>query len=78
LNWVAPRRRKQKISPRPRFCPGYKDAKPAIVIRHLQIADTGRGDTPLVDLRWRCARCGHRRIDMICTGKDVVVHRLPP
>jgi hypothetical protein len=30
----------------------------------------GRGDTPLVELRWRC---GHRRINMICTGKDVVV-----
>jgi hypothetical protein len=36
------------------------------------LIDAGRGDTPLVDLRWRCARCGHRRIDMICTGKHVV------
>jgi hypothetical protein len=37
------------------------------------LIEAGHGDTPLIRLRWRCARCGHRRIDMICTGKDRVV-----
>jgi hypothetical protein len=34
------------------------------------IAD-GRGDVPLVRLRWRCNRCGLRRIGMACISKDV-------
>jgi hypothetical protein len=34
---------------------------------------TGRGDTPLVHLRWRCAECGSRRIDMVCTSHARVV-----
>ena len=33
----------------------------------------GRGDTPLVQLRWRCAACGSRRIDMVCTSHARVV-----
>jgi hypothetical protein len=39
--------------------------------RHQRDADlagliaAGRGDTPLVQLRWRCATCGSRRIDMV-------------
>jgi hypothetical protein len=37
------------------------------------LIEAGRGDVPLIELRWRCGRCGHRRIDMICTGKHVVV-----
>jgi hypothetical protein len=34
------------------------------------LVEAGRGDVPLVNLRWRCARCGHRRIDMIVTAKS--------
>jgi hypothetical protein len=37
------------------------------------LIDAGRGDVPLIELRWRCTRCGHRCIDVICTGKHVVV-----
>jgi hypothetical protein len=33
----------------------------------------GRGDTPLVQLRWRCAACGSRRIDMVCPSHARVV-----
>jgi hypothetical protein len=33
----------------------------------------GRGDTPLGQLRWRCAACGSRRIDMVCTSRARVV-----
>jgi hypothetical protein len=47
--------------------------------RHARDADlaaliaAGRRDTPLVRIRWRCARCGHLRTDMICTSKDRVL-----
>ena len=34
------------------------------------LVDGGRGDEPLINLRWRCARCGHRKIDMIVTAKQ--------
>jgi hypothetical protein len=30
----------------------------------------GRGDVPLVQLRWQCARCGHRKIDMVVTATN--------
>jgi hypothetical protein len=50
-----------------RSCFHQRDADLAALI------DAGRGDMPLVDLRWRCARCGHRRIDMICTSKERVL-----
>ena len=33
----------------------------------------GRGDIPLVRLRWRCTQCCSERIDMICTSRDMVV-----
>ena len=33
---------------------------------------SGRGDMPLVQLRWQCARCGHRKIGMVVTGKETV------
>jgi hypothetical protein len=39
--------------------------------RDADLADliaAGLGDTPLVHLRWRCAKCGGRRIDMVCTS----------
>jgi hypothetical protein len=42
--------------------------------RHLAFADyaaliaAGRGDTPLVELRWRCAKCGSRAVDGVVTG----------
>jgi hypothetical protein len=47
--------------------------------RHQDDADlpaliaTGRGDVPLIKLRWRCARCRSDRVDMVVTGKGVVV-----
>jgi hypothetical protein len=37
------------------------------------LIDAGRGDVPLVELRSRCARCGHRRIDIIVTSQDRVL-----
>jgi hypothetical protein len=30
--------------------------------------DAGRGDVPLIQLRWRCSQCRSARIDMICTS----------
>jgi len=47
--------------------------------RHQADADlpallaAGRGDVPLVRLRWRCARCRSGKIDMICIRRDRVV-----
>jgi hypothetical protein len=47
--------------------------------RHQRDADlagliaAGRGDTPLVQQRWRCAACGSRRIDMVCANHARVV-----
>ena len=47
--------------------------------RHQRDADlagliaAGRGDTPLMQLRWRCAACGSRWIDMVCTSHARVV-----
>jgi hypothetical protein len=32
------------------------------------LIDAGRGDVPLTELRWKCARCSHRRIDMVVTS----------
>jgi len=32
------------------------------------LVDAGRGDVPLIHLRWRCSRCRSARIDMICTS----------
>jgi hypothetical protein len=32
------------------------------------LVDAGRGDVPLIHLRWRCSQCGSARIDMICTS----------
>jgi hypothetical protein len=44
---------------------------------HQQDADLpalgapGRGDVPLVWLRWPCAQCGHGTIDMVVTSKPM-------
>ena len=35
------------------------------------LVDAGRGDVPLVHLRWRSAHCGHRKIDFVVTSRDV-------
>jgi hypothetical protein len=37
------------------------------------LIDGGRGDVPLVRLRWRCARCKSDRIDMVVTSHARVV-----
>jgi hypothetical protein len=29
----------------------------------------GRGDVPLIRLRWRCGRCGSRLTDWVCSSK---------
>jgi hypothetical protein len=52
--------------------------------RHQADADlpaliaAGRGDVPLVRLRWCCARCRSGKIDMICTSRDRVMPWRPP
>jgi len=43
-------------------CRHQRDADLAALI------DAGRGDVPLIQLRWRCSRCRSARIDMICTS----------
>ena len=43
--------------------------------RHQDVADlealiaAGRGDAPLINLRWRCGRCGSRLTDWVCSSK---------
>jgi hypothetical protein len=36
------------------------------------LVDAGRGDVPLIRLRWRCGQCGHRQIDIALTTKPTV------
>jgi hypothetical protein len=36
------------------------------------VAAGGRGDVPLVRLRWRCGRCGSRLTDWVCTSRDAI------
>jgi len=46
--------------------------------RHQGFADLaalvagGRGDVPLVQLRWRCGRCRSDRVDFVCTSRDAL------
>ena len=35
------------------------------------LVDTGRGDVPLKDLRFRCANCGSRLTDWVVTAKKI-------
>jgi hypothetical protein len=37
------------------------------------LVDAGHGDTPLVQLRWRCSECHSARIDMVCMSKGSTV-----
>jgi hypothetical protein len=34
------------------------------------LTNAGRGDVPLVNLRFRCSYCGHREIDAVIASKD--------
>ena len=34
------------------------------------IIDTGRGDVPLTELRFRCSQCGTDRTDFVATSRD--------
>jgi hypothetical protein len=51
--------------------PAYISATPTLEA----LIASGRGDVPLVQLSWQCARCGHREIDMVVTGKETVRSR---
>jgi hypothetical protein len=37
------------------------------------LVDAGRGDVPLVELRWRCGECHSARIDAVVMSKDSAV-----
>jgi hypothetical protein len=37
------------------------------------LVDAGRGDVPLIQLRFRCSYCGHRNIDALVTPKERVL-----
>jgi hypothetical protein len=37
-----------------------------------EIVDSGRGDVPLKDVKFRCAKCGSRRTDSVIMGKGGV------
>ena len=50
-----------------RSCQQQRDADLQALI------DSGRGDVPLRSLRWKCARCGHRGIDMVVTSQARVL-----
>jgi hypothetical protein len=34
-----------------------------------QLVDTGRGDVPLIHLRYRCSNCHSRLTDFFCTSR---------
>jgi hypothetical protein len=34
-----------------------------------RLVDTGRGDEPLIHLRYRCVRCGSRLTGWVCTSR---------
>jgi hypothetical protein len=36
------------------------------------LVDAGRGDVPLVNLRFRCSNCGGRLTDFVCTSADTI------
>jgi hypothetical protein len=36
------------------------------------LIDAGRGDTPLVELRWRCSQCHTDKVDMVVTSQATV------
>ncbi len=47
------------------WCKSCRDQKDA----DLQaIVDSGRGDVPLIELRFRCTNCGNRLTDAVVTG----------
>ena len=33
------------------------------------LVDAGRGDVPMVELRWKCARCGHATVAGASVGR---------
>ena len=39
------------------------------------LIDAGRGDVPLVNLKFRCSYCGHREIDAVIAPKDSAKRR---
>ena len=34
-----------------------------------KLVDTGRGDVPLIHLKYRCSNCGSRRTDWVVTSR---------
>jgi hypothetical protein len=56
---------------RPR--PAHMLALPASGRRRPPLIAAGRGDVPLTQLRWRCARYQSDRVDMVVTSRDVPV-----
>jgi hypothetical protein len=36
-----------------------------------KLINVGRGDVPLVELKWRCGNCGARLVDAIMTGQHL-------
>jgi hypothetical protein len=51
------------------FCNSYRHQADA----DLQaIVESGRGDVPLTELRFRCSQCGTDRIDFVVTSRDNV------
>ena len=65
-------------TPRTTLCSGYvavlvwcKGGCPHQAHADLQkLIDTGRGDVPLTQLRFRCGRCGSGRTDFVVTSRD--------
>ena len=50
------------------WCKGGCRHQAAADLRKL--VDTGRGDVPLTELRFRCSQCGTDRIDFVVTSRD--------
>ena len=34
------------------------------------LIDAGKGDVPLINLKFRCSNCGSRLTDFVCTSND--------
>jgi hypothetical protein len=55
-------------APRPVWCKACRHAKDADL---AALITTGRGDVPLVQMKWRCGNCGSRLTEFIVGGSHM-------
>jgi hypothetical protein len=52
------------------WCKGGRRHRAAADLQKL--VDTGHGDVPLTQLRFRCSNCGSRRADWVVTSRSAI------